>query len=650
MTIFSKPTLVFIFLIVCSIAKAQTKEGGNLKIPKKDHELLEQAKNYLEEENEEQKEAFRISHDVLKRTKSEKNKVIANSILSKYHYYKYATDSSLFYAKKAVGLIGNKQDSLSLKYLSSLYTTLSNASRDKNLIEASKKWALKGIETAQKSGNLEDLDKHTSNLAITYRLVGNIPKALELLESTLSYRENPNRYASIAICYLELKNYTKALFYHKKALDYYITTDNKRSEAITLLNIGAVYMDMNEDDMALVYFNKSLPIAEEYNYPLIILNNMLNISEVFQSKKEFKKAKKGYNEVLSLARESGYLEQQLYIYQRLKVIALEEKKYKKALDYTEKKNQIQDSIHNLQKDEEVAKLEIQYETLKKEKEITILKKNQEFKVLEIKRQQFQKQTLTYAFIVILIPLAGLLFLYYQRLKNQRLLHKKEKEIGEQKIEALIRGQELKLIKNSISIQDKERKRIAQQLHDRIGGNLAAIKLQFNSVKKKSENLDVIYQQLDETYKQVRELSHDLIPKKFRHNNFIQLLKEYMQNIGNASKLSIHISTYSEHKINEIDHSFHNQLFSIFQELITNTIKHANARKVEIQIDFIDDLTHIIYEDNGNGFDISVTSLGIGLSNIESRIQKLSGVMHIDSRLKRGTIITIEIPRLLQQAF
>ncbi|WP_254514275.1 sensor histidine kinase [Aquimarina sp. EL_43] len=225
------------------------------------------------------------------------------------------------------------------------------------------------------------------------------------------------------------------------------------------------------------------------------------------------------------------------------------------------------------------------------------------------------------------------------------MHKKEKEIGEQKIEALIRDQELKLIKTSISIQDKERNRIAQELHDRIGGNLAAIKLQFGLAKENLRKMDAIYQQIDDTYKQVRTLSHDLIPKKFRHNNFIQLLKEYMQNIGNASKLSIHISTYSENKINEIDHSFHNELFSVFQELITNTIKHANARKVEIQIDLIDNYIHIIFEDNGKGFDTSVTSLGIGLTNIESRIQKLSGVMHVDSRLKRGTIITIEIPIL-----
>ncbi len=645
MIIFSKPTLVFILMMICSIAKAQTNEDKDLKIAKKDSMLLEHARSFIKVENQDREKAFRISHDVLKRTKSEDNTVLAYYVLAHYHYYKYATDSSLVYTKKAIRLIENKEDSVSLKRLSYFYLLLSNASRDKNLIEESKKWALKGIEIVQKTKDSDTKDKLVISLAMNYKLDGDYTKSLELLTSTVVDKEDPGYCEGVALCYMELGNYEKALFYHEKALKRYKTMENNRNIAVALLNIGVVYLNMYEDDKAFIYFNKSLSIAREYNYPLIILNNILNICEIYLEKKDFKSAKKGYAEVLEIAKKSGYLKQQLYVYQSLKNIALQEKNYKVALENTEKKIKIQDSIKKLQKDKEVAKLEIEYETLKKEKEITILKKNQELKVLEIERQQFQKQTLTYTFVVILIPLAGLLFLYYQKLKSQRLLHKKEKEIGEQKIEALIRDQELKLIKTSISIQDKERNRIAQELHDRIGGNLAAIKLQFGLAKENLRKMDAIYQQIDDTYKQVRTLSHDLIPKKFRHNNFIQLLKEYMQNIGNASKLSIHISTYSENKINEIDHSFHNELFSVFQELITNTIKHANASKVEIQIDLIDNFIHIIFEDNGKGFDTSVISLGIGLTNIESRIQKLSGVMHVDSRLKRGTIITIEIPIL-----
>ncbi|WP_299220244.1 tetratricopeptide repeat protein [uncultured Aquimarina sp.] len=641
--LFSEFIILFILLMTTGIVGAQKELNTPLNIIDTDRELLEQAQSDIEEENPGQKKAFAIGHDVLKRTSNERNKVFAHKVLASYHYYKYATDSALFYAKRAVQLIGDKHDSLSLKSLSYFYLALSNASRDKSLLKDSKKWALKGIETAQKCGDLKTLDKLIVSLAAAYRRLGDVHKAIELLEANLEENKNADRYGSIALCYIDIENYTKALLYHKKALDYYYSIDHKRSIAVALLNIGAVYLEMQKGDEALPYFNKSLPIAREYNYPLIELNNLINISEVYQSKREFKKAKKQYRDVLAMAQESGFLRQQLYVYQCLKDIALEEKKYKEALGYTESKNQLQDSINTLQKDKEIAKLEVEYETLKKEKEITVLKKNQELKVVEIERQQSQKSILTYAFILILIPLIGLLFLYYQKLKNQNLLNKKQKEIGEQKIDALIKDQELKLIRTSISVQNKERKRIAQELHDRIGGNLAAIKLQFSSVKEDSENLDVIYKQLDDTYKQVRILSHDLIPEKFRHSNFTQLLKEYMENIGKAGKLDINIFTYQEHKINEIDPLFHNELFSVFQELITNTMKHANANNVEIQIDLINDGICIIYEDNGKGYDTSEATHGIGLSNMKNRIQNLSGTMDIDSQLGRGTIFNIELP-------
>ncbi len=489
------------------------------------------------------------------------------------------------------------------------------------------------------------MDRHLSNLAIIYRLTGDVPKALEIFESALKYKEVPNYYSSIGLCYLELKNYKQAIFYHNKSLDLYKANKNNRNQAVALLNIGVVYLNMYHDDKALTYFNKSLAIAKEYEYPLIILNNKINIGEILKERKEFRKAKKNYKEILSIAQASGHFKQQLFAYKKLKEIALEEKQYKAALTYTEQKNKLNDSITTLQKNEEIAKLEVEYETLKKEKEISVLKKNQELKELEIKKEQLQKRTVLYAFVIILIPLIGLLFLYYQKLKNQNLLNKKQKEISEQKIDALIRNQELKLIKNSIQVQNKERKRIAQELHDRIGGNLAAIKLQFEASKNDLDNLSDVYNQLDDTYEQVRVLSHELIPKKFNHSNFIQLVKEYMHNIGKASKLNINISTYQEDKINEMDVLFQNELFSVFQELITNTIKHASASVVEIQIEFIRNSINVLFEDNGKGFDISTMPLGIGLSNIKHRIQKLSGYIDINSNPKIGTVISIEIPIL-----
>ena len=487
------------------------------------------------------------------------------------------------------------------------------------------------------------MDEFTLRLAYGHMNMGNYDKALEILTSNIEDKENESVYGALSICYARLKEYEKALLYAHKVLKYCYLVDNKRAIATSLLNIGGIYLDMHKNDKALIYFNKSLLMAEKLKHPIIKINSLINISEIYQNKKEFNEAKKKYLDVLKLAKDSGFPKQEIYVYTRLKEIAIEEKKYKSALRYTEKLNQIQDSLNKLQKDSEIAKLEVQYETIKKEKQITALKNAEIQNTLELERQQSQKYSLMYTFILILIPLAVLLFLYNQRLKNQRLLNKKQKEIGEQKIDTLIKDQELKLIKTSIDVQDKERKRIAQELHDSIGGNLAAIKLQFSAFKEKSENLATIYKQLDETYNQVRILSHDLIPEKFKRGNFIDLVKKYMKNISEASEVDIAIVTYQENKISDLKPLYHNELFNVFKELITNTMKHANASKVQIQIDHTEDSIYIVYEDNGKGFDTAFSNQGIGLLNMKNRINKMSGIINIDSRFGEGTIYNIEIP-------
>ncbi|MEW7277274.1 tetratricopeptide repeat protein [Aquimarina sp. 2201CG1-2-11] len=640
-------SILFILLMVCYVTNAQQEINTTSKIAVNDSLLLETAETYVKKEADREK-SFNIGHDILKRTQIFHHKVHANRILSNYHYYKYATDSAIYYAKNAIALIGNKQDSISLRFLSSLYMALSHASRDKNLLKDSKKWALEGIKTSEKIDDSIYMGQHISNLALIERKMGNPKKAIELLKSALKYKEYPNYYASIAICYLDLKNYDQSLFFQKKELDFSKKNNNQRSIAIALLNIGNIYLEKHKDDEALTYFNKSIKISKEYNYPLITLNNMINIGEVFKNKKDFSKAKENYFEVLSIAKKSGYLMQQTYVYQQLKDIALEEKKFEKALTYTEKKNLIQDSINRMQKDNEISKLEVEYETLKKEKEITVLKKDQELKTLELQQQQSQKKIIAYAFGIILIPLIGLLFLYYQKLQAQSELNKKQEEINEQKISSLLKEQELKLIKASIKGQDNERKRIAQELHDSIGGNLAAIKLQLNNKENKEENIHFlsINEQIDDTYEKVRELSHNLIPKKFSENNFCDVLEEYCSNIGNARNFSSSFIAHPRTKIDDLNEQLQIEVFKIIQELITNTIKHAKASCIELQLNLVDNILNILFEDNGIGFSVEKNINGIGFKNIKSRLNKISGTLHIDSMLKRGTIINIEIPNLV----
>ena len=291
----------------------------------------------------------------------------------------------------------------------------------------------------------------------------------------------------------------------------------------------------------------------------------------------------------------------------------------------------------------VKELEVKYNTLEKENQIYRLKETQQAKENEISRQKTIKMAFLYGFLALLLPIIALLYVYYQKLQAQSALHDKQEQLNAQKIASLLNQQELDLVQTSFDSQQQERTRIAKQLHDSIGGNLAGIKLQLGQTKAQSARTKLLLQQVDETYELVREISHDLTPKKFQQNSFTLLLQQYLAQIANNATIEISFSVHPEDAINSLAENLKVEVYRILQELLTNCLKHANATTIEVLLNLIEDQLQLIYEDNGQGFDPKTTVQGIGLKNLKNRTEYLQGSLHIDSSPKRGTAITIEIP-------
>ncbi|WP_299101403.1 sensor histidine kinase [uncultured Winogradskyella sp.] len=294
----------------------------------------------------------------------------------------------------------------------------------------------------------------------------------------------------------------------------------------------------------------------------------------------------------------------------------------------------------------VKDLEVKYETLKKEKEIDLLQEDQIKQEAEIKRQSTIKYAFLIGFIVILIPVILLLIVYYQKLQTQSLLNKQQEAINQQEVKTLLQSQELELAKNAIAVQSKERDRIARELHDSIGGNLAGIKLKMNSLGDHQPEFRQILNQLDDTYNQVREISHSLIPKEFETTAFTDLVKNYIQNISEDASVDLRFDAYPKDVVNSIAVPLQVTLFNIVKELITNALKHAKAEEVNIQLTTLPEEKSIelIYEDDGIGFDLNTNNKGIGLNNIETRVSEFKGTISINTAENRGTVISISLPQ------
>jgi signal transduction histidine kinase len=645
--------------------------------------------------------AYQKAHQFLKISKDDYVSATSSVLLARYFKEKVLIDSTLFYANQALNYKKLGSDSLYVKLEAMVYGIKGGAYNVKGLFSESKKWYFKSIAAAQLYNEKELYFKSTHGLALVYNASGNYKKALELFKECLAYDDEDilfGSYINMGMVYGNLKSYELSNTYLEKAKVLSEKQNNEYGLAVILLNLAVNAHEQKDLEKAIDLYQKTVEIGNKIKLHNITFTARKHMGDVFFDMKNYKDAELIYSMALQNARELGLLDEQLKLYDDLKKISLQRENYQKAYFHTIDYYNIKDSIANLQKTKEINELEVKYETLKKEKEIRglqlentnrslelsrqkdaianlklqqkikeaetknqrlifqndsekrineikLLKKDQELQEANLTREKSIKNTILYSFLILLLPIIGLLVMYYQKLQTQSALNQKEKEVNTQKIATLLKDQELEVIKTSVESTDKERKRIAQELHDRIGGNLAAIKLQLNNPKISGQHyIKDINQQIDNTYVQVRNISHNLMPKTFVNHNFCDVVEGYLDTIGATSKINTSLAVFPRKVIDRLDLHLQEELFKIIQELITNTIKHAKANTVELHMNVSDKNTQlsIIFEDDGIGFNPETQEQGLGFINIKSRLEAISGILLIDSLKGRGTLINIEI--------
>jgi signal transduction histidine kinase len=259
-----------------------------------------------------------------------------------------------------------------------------------------------------------------------------------------------------------------------------------------------------------------------------------------------------------------------------------------------------------------------FETQKKEKELLIQ---------EAKLSRYKVYFLAAAIVILL--LIAIVIYFRQKVSLDRI-----------RMENMQKAKSLEIADAMIKGQDEERKRLAMDLHDGLGARLGALRLKVDTVLYENPHYYDIYSAIDGIARNVRELSHRMLPARLSEIGLIQSLQNLIKSVNASSEMKIDFQTNVKNKLED---KFQVNLYYLIYELINNAIKHSKGNNLTIQLFLDKKMLTLSAEDDGVGFDITKKGEGHGLNNIRQRVDYLGGKLIIESQEGYGSAFMIEIP-------
>ncbi len=531
----------------------------------------------------------------------------------------------------------------------------------------------------------KDLGKY--DLALSY-----LHKSTALRKKSKNFKKLGKEYLSLGSLYLEMEDFEQALSYYLKAKELFIEQNEQNDLSKAYHNIGLLYAQTDQLDLALNQYSKALELKKKLG--IEASNSLLysNIGSVYYRKKDFSNARRYYQIAVNIQESSSEGHQSWEAYSNLGNIYLEQKNFNQAIHYyaIALDGAVQSEDLQLQRElnqhlgkcyAQLGKFEKAYayhqrylELLEKqddsyknavhldakfkeqEKREALLSKDKKIALANLQKAQLkndlQRKTI-YALSIgaLLIILALLAFFRSRQHQQKAIIAEKNMRIEQQKMEQLLKEMELKSLNSMLEGQEEERQRIATDLHDRLGSMLSMVKLHFSSI---DEHLDTIKEinktqyilasaLLDDACAEVRKIAHNMISGVLDKFGLVAALEDLAQSLNHSEKVTVEFIPFGMDT--RLDRNLEIALYRIVQELITNTLKHANAKEITIQLLQSKDNLNLIVEDDGIGFDPETSfEQGMGLKNTESRVHHINGQLKIDSSLGSGTTISIDIPK------
>lgn len=458
------------------------------------------------------------------------------------------------------------------------------------------------------------------NLALNY-----YQRAMQIFKTNNDLRGISTIYNESGVVYEYQERYDKAIASYKNSLGISEQLNDKVGVAYALSNLGTVYRLTKQYALGEHYLKQAYATRVLLHDTFALALNASDLGIIYQAWNKNELAIKAFLESNTLAQLLGYKELLASNYQSLAQVYAALHKYEIAYAYQTKYKNLSDSIFTEQRAAQVAELQTQYDTQKKD-----------IAIAEQANALSKKQTqLVMALITLLaIVLIGALWYNQTKLKQKALL---QKTLFEQQV---LRNQVM------MEAEEKERTRIARELHDGVGQQLSAAKLNLSAFEHRLTNeqqhdFTPLIQLVDDAVKEVRQISHNMMPSALQKQGLKEALDEFVSKLKLATKVEIRLDVIGLEK--RLPSTTETVLYRVVQESVSNALKHAKANNITIQVIAYDEYISLMIEDDGVGFDTTQTANGIGLKNLTSRVELIGGGIDFDSTLGRGTTVVVSVP-------
>lgn len=418
-------------------------------------------------------------------------------------------------------------------------------------------------------------------------------------------------------CYREKSMYGVASKLYDQSYRIFDKMNSDWGRATVLQSIGYMHVRRNNHAEAEKYFRRSIALFKKIGNRYGEVNCLNDLSNTYYYQKKFDESIQAGLKALEYSKIYHSTQQTNWALVTLSRSYKAKNMLDVALHYSEEVNHTRRMIHD--------------ETIKRQYTMYQLMYDNQVMDSEIQQKIIDEQRTIQRFLIgfSCLFIAFTVFLWF----NNKKLRRKNAAIQA----AMIEGQTI------------ERKRVAAELHDHLGGTLASLNWYLYGIDKKvlspeeQKIYDSVHQMVGAAYREVRSLSHNLMPAELEEHGLTMALHRLINKLNENKNIAFTFNLKGMEK--RLNNKIEFELYSIVLELTNNIIKHSGASEAKVDLAENAKTIVLVVSDNGNGM-VEPDRQGVGLRNIKGRVESLHGKIHIHSEENNGMRVEIEIPKVV----